>query len=73
MRFSIVENIKNHNAWDSVKGIFKFLILIVRPPILLISGLIGFFYKEKEIANVNEWTEFYSNVNFKLNRIFRLS
>ncbi|HBK71039.1 MAG TPA: hypothetical protein DDZ39_05170 [Flavobacteriaceae bacterium] len=74
MTFSIVENIRNHNEWDSVKGIFigifKFLILIILIPILLISGLIGFFKKEKEIAKVNEWTGFYSNENFKLNRIF---
>tara|TARA_B110001469_G_scaffold126734_1_gene145211 strand:- start:164 stop:742 length:579 start_codon:yes stop_codon:yes gene_type:complete len=74
MPYSIVENIRNHNEWDSVKGIltgiFKFIILIILIPILLISGLIGLIKNEKKEKQVNIWSEFYSSGKLKLTRIF---
>ena len=74
MTFTIIENIRNHNEWDSLKGILfgilKFVILIILIPIILISGLISFLKKEKKEKQISKWTEFYSNGNLKLNRIF---
>jgi hypothetical protein len=74
MPYSIVENIRNHNEWDSVKGIltgiFKFIILIILIPILLISGLIGLIKNEKKEKQVKIWSEFYSSGKLKLTRIF---
>lgn len=74
MKFEIIENIRNHNEWDSIKGflsgIFEFLVFIILIPFLLIGALISLIKKEKPKEIVNEWAEFYSAGNLKLSRIF---
>jgi len=74
MNFTIVENIRNHKEWDSLKGfftgllkIFLFLILI---PFLLVGLVISIFKKSEAEKIINEWTKFYSDENLTLERLF---
>lgn len=74
MNFKVVEKVRNHNDWDSVKGfctgLLKVLILLILIPLLLFFLLFDIF-KSKDIEKVkNEWRTFYSNEDLKLERIF---
>lgn len=51
MNFKVVENIRNHNEWDNLKGIFfgifKFIVFILFIPFLFLLLLFG--KREKKI------------------------
>ena len=74
MNFTIIEEIINHNEWDSIKGflfgIIKIVFVLILLPILLIFLLLKVFSKEKiEVINI-EWKEFYTNESLKIERLF---
>ena len=74
MNFTSIENIRNHNEWDSVKGflfgVLKILILVVLIPFLLIGLLFSVFKKGETEKIINDWAEFTSTENLTLERIF---
>lgn len=74
MNFKIVEHIRNHNEWDSVKGIFngllKIIFLLILIPFLLLALVLKIFKKGNTGKIINDWTEFYSDENLILRRLF---
>ncbi len=74
MNFTIVENIRNHNEWDSVKGFFtgllKIILFLILIPFLLIGLILSVFKKGDTEKIINDWTEFYTGSNLTLDRIF---
>jgi len=74
MNFTIVENIRNHNEWDSVKGFFtgllKILLFLILIPFLLIGLIFSVFKKGHVEKIINDWTEFYRDKNLTLERLF---
>ncbi|MGV6829334.1 MAG: hypothetical protein ACWA45_08050 [Flavobacteriales bacterium] len=74
MTFKIIENIRNHNEWDTLKGmltgILKLIIFLIFIPFLLIGLIIRLFKNDESKKAENEWTEFYSSGKLKLTRIF---
>lgn len=74
MNFKSIENIRNHNEWDSLNGflfgLLKIVILIISIPFLLIGLLFSVFKKEESEKIINDWVEFTSIESFTLERIF---
>lgn len=74
MKFISVEHIRNHNEWGSIKGfllgILKILLFVVLIPFLLFVLLLNLFKKEEYEKITNDWSEFTSNKDLTLERIF---
>ena len=74
MNFTIVENIRNHNEWDSVKGFFtgllKIILFLILIPFLLVGLIFSVLKKGDAEKIINDWTEFYSDDNLRLKRLF---
>ena len=74
VNFVIVENIRNHNEWDTVKGfligLLKIIFLLALIPFLLVLLLFGLFKRNDSSQTVIDWIEFYRDENLKLERLF---
>jgi len=74
MKFKIIENVRNHNEWDSIKGflwgILKVLFIVILFPFFLLIYILNIFSKVKTVEINNDWQEFYSCNNLKIERLF---
>lgn len=77
MNFSVVENIRKHTAWDSTKGFFSrvlmVIVLICLLPLILIFFLILVLsspFQRKQPKHVSVWETFHFGKNLKLARLY---
>ncbi|MBP6643557.1 MAG: hypothetical protein KA186_10745 [Flavobacteriales bacterium] len=70
MNFVVVENIRNHGTWDSVKGfghgLLKLLLGVVLVPIFLLSRIVDLFKKRNNPTCTDIWKTLYEADGFKL-------
>jgi len=70
MNFAVVENIRKHDSWDTLRGfghgLLKILLVLILIPVLVVSWIIGLF-RTKEVQTYSEtWRTLYEDQNIRI-------